>query len=91
MTTLDTRFADFAASVQESLPGVTVSEAPDRAAGRDYYSGLCFTVTADFGTGLAPVGDGGFTPWTARLLGNAKERLLVSGIGVDRVASLLNA
>lgn len=91
VTTLDTRFADFAASVRESLPDVAVSDAPDRSVGRGYYFGLCFTVTADFGSGLVPVGDGGFTPWTARLLGNAKERLLVSGIGVDRVASLLNA
>lgn len=91
VTTLDNRFADFAASVQEALPGVAVSDAPDRTVGRDYYSGLCFTVTADFGSGHEAVGDGGFTPWTARLLGNAKERLLISGIGVDRVASLLNA
>lgn len=91
VTTLDSRFADFTASVQDALPDVAVSAAPDRAVGRDYYSGLCFTVTADFGAGLEEVGDGGFTPWTARLLGNAKERLLISGIGVDRVASLLNA
>ncbi|GAB3367234.1 hypothetical protein [Amycolatopsis echigonensis] len=91
VTTLDNRFADFAASVQEALADVAVSDAPDRAVGRDYYSGLCFTVTADFGSGHEAVGDGGFTPWTARLLGNAKERLLISGIGVDRVASLLNA
>ncbi|GAA1020875.1 MULTISPECIES: hypothetical protein [Amycolatopsis] len=91
VTTLDNRFADFAASVQDALPDVEVSDDSDRAVGRDYYFGLCFTVTADFGTGPAVVGDGGFTPWTARLLGNAKERLLVSGIGVDRVASLLNA
>ncbi|PKV90385.1 hypothetical protein ATK30_1131 [Amycolatopsis echigonensis] len=91
VTTLDNRFADVAASVQEALPDVAVSDAPDRAVGRDYYSGLCFAVTADFGSGHEAVGDGGFTPWTARLLGNAKERLLISGIGVDRVASLLNA
>jgi hypothetical protein len=31
------------------------------------------------------VGDGGFTDWTARLLGNGKERLLISGYGVDRL------
>jgi hypothetical protein len=32
-----------------------------------------------------PVGDGGFTDWTARLLGNQKERLLISGIGSEFV------
>jgi hypothetical protein len=32
-----------------------------------------------------PVVDGGFTDWTARLLGNQKERLLISGIGSEFV------
>ena len=30
-------------------------------------------------------GDGGFTDWTAQLLGNRKERLLISGYGVERL------
>ena len=38
--------------------------------------------------GLLELGDGGFTDWTAQLLGNRKERLLVSGYGVDRLADL---
>jgi hypothetical protein len=33
------------------------------------------------------VGDGGFVDWTARLCGNRKERLLISGYGVDRLAA----
>ena len=32
-----------------------------------------------------PIVDGGFTDWTARLLGNKKERLLISGIGSEFV------
>ena len=32
-----------------------------------------------------PLVDGGFTDWTARLLGNQKERLLISGIGSEFV------
>jgi hypothetical protein len=32
--------------------------------------------------------DGGFVDWTQRLLGDAKERLLVSGVGSDRVCTL---
>jgi hypothetical protein len=90
VTTLDSRFAGFLELVREALPGVAVDDDPDREGGRDYYAGVCFTVTGDFGDGLVPVGDGGFTPWTARLLGNAKERLLISGVGVDRIAALLN-
>jgi hypothetical protein len=29
--------------------------------------------------------DGGFTDWTRRLLSNAKERLLVSGMGIELI------
>jgi hypothetical protein len=34
------------------------------------------------------VSDGGFTDWTARLLADAKERLLISGLGSERLLSL---
>ena len=33
------------------------------------------------------IGDGGFTDWTAQLLANGKERLLITGYGTDRLAS----
>ncbi len=71
------------------LPGIDFTEAPERASGRAYYRGLCFKVLAGSGGGqpdLLEVGDGGFVDWTARLLGNRKERLLISGYGLDRVA-----
>jgi hypothetical protein len=32
------------------------------------------------------VGDGGFVTWTGQLLGSRKERLLISGYGIDRIA-----
>jgi hypothetical protein len=32
--------------------------------------------------------DGGFVDWTQRLLGDAKERLLVSGAGSDRICGM---
>jgi hypothetical protein len=31
--------------------------------------------------------DGGFTDWTAQLLNNKKERLLISGLGPERLVS----
>jgi hypothetical protein len=58
-----------------------------RQRGRGYYRDLCFKVNANTGGHLAEIGDGGFTDWTAQLLANAKERLLISGIGVDRLAA----
>jgi hypothetical protein len=32
------------------------------------------------------VGDGGDVDWTARLTSNSKERCVISGLGVDRLA-----
>lgn len=85
VTVLDPRFE----GLLEPVPGVPVRAFPDREGGRGYYEGLCFKVYASFGGELAEVGDGGFTPWTRKLLGNAKERLMTSALGVDRLATLL--
>ena len=84
VTVLDPVFEavlDHVTSVLAEVQGVRVVPDPDRESGRGYYAGLCFKVHAD---GME-VGDGGFTDWTARLLGNRKERLLISGYGVDRL------
>ena len=58
-----------------------------RTRGRGYYRDLCFKVNANTGGRLEEIGDGGFTDWTAQLLANGKERLLISGLGVDRLAA----
>ncbi|GLY42143.1 hypothetical protein Amsp01_081660 [Amycolatopsis sp. NBRC 101858] len=87
VTVLDPRFEGL---LDEA--GVPTHPFPEREGGRGgYYEGLCFKVYASFGGELTDVGDGGFTPWTRRLLGNAKERLMTSGLGVDRLATLLPA
>ncbi|MEU5264356.1 hypothetical protein [Amycolatopsis sp. NPDC021455] len=85
VTVLDPRFEGLLDTVD-----VPARPFPERQGGRGgYYEGLCFTVYASFGGELAEVGDGGFTPWTRKLLGNAKERLMTSGVGVDRLATLI--
>ena len=71
-----------------TLRGVEVTEAPERESGRAYYRGLCFKVFAGRGRHRLEVGDGGFVDWTAKLLGSRKERLLISGYGIDRLAIL---
>jgi hypothetical protein len=62
-----------------------------RASGRGYYQDLCFKVNARTDgrhpDSLQEVGDGGFTSWTQQLVASQKERLLISGIGVDRLAA----
>ncbi|MDC0711677.1 hypothetical protein POL68_24630 [Stigmatella sp. ncwal1] len=57
-----------------------------REQGRHYYSGLCLRLDAVNHEGQrVNLADGGFTNWTQRLLSNAKERLLVSGIGIELI------
>lgn len=87
LTLLDPRFAPIAEAVKESTRDAEVLDDPGRQAGRGYYTGLCYKVLA--GEELFELGDGGFVNWTRRLLGNRKERLLTSGIGIDRVALTL--
>jgi hypothetical protein len=60
----------------------------DRKAGRGYYRELCFKINVQANGSSAEVADGGFTDWVARLTASGKERLLISGVGMDRVAAL---
>jgi hypothetical protein len=70
------------------VSGIDVAEAPERESGRAYYRRMCFKVFARFGRDqeMLELGDGGFVDWTAKLLGNRKERMLISGYGIDRLA-----
>jgi hypothetical protein len=56
-----------------------------RERGRGYYTDVCFDVRA----GDVSIVDGGFVDWTQRLLSDRKERLLISGAGVERIAALI--
>jgi hypothetical protein len=74
------------APLAAEFPGVSFRYHLHRLEGATYYRGLCFRVDVADPTGLVlPLADGGFTDWTQRLNNNAKERLLVSGIGSELV------
>lgn len=47
--------------------------------GNSYYQGVNFKISVND----IEIVDGGFVDWTQKLLGNKKERLLISGAGVD--------
>ena len=66
--------------------GVDVVDEPDRTRGRRYYRGCCFQMYARLGDQLAPIADGGFVDWTAELTASRKERLCISGIGLERLS-----
>jgi hypothetical protein len=76
------------ADVRDAGLDAAVVSDPDRATGRGYYRDLCFKVMVGVGDDIVEVGDGGFTDWTQQLRGSRKERLLIGGLGVDRLATL---
>ncbi len=75
-----------AGDVLGSVPEVEVSLTAPDAAGGAYYTGLRFQVYASSGQDLLHVGDGGLVDWSQKALENRKERLVISGVGVDRFA-----
>jgi hypothetical protein len=81
------------AAVLGELAGLPVSVVTDRdrTTGRGYYRDVCFKVSAQAGGQQAEFGDGGLTDWTRRLTASNKERLLISGLGIDRLAHLSGA
>jgi hypothetical protein len=81
-----TRIAAAAAEALATEPAEVIID-QDRESGRGYYLDLCFKVNALTDDAPIEIGDGGFTDWTARLLANGKERLLIAGYGTDRLAA----
>jgi hypothetical protein len=74
--------------LMDNHPGVLCELDPHRQTGRGYYVGACFHVYATnvAGTEFELI-DGGFTTWTQQVLSNNKERLLISGLGIERLCS----
>jgi hypothetical protein len=70
--------------LQAEFPAAEIGFNPGRTAARGYYKRFAFDVSV----GENSVVDGGFTDWTAELLSNRKERLLISGIGLERICLL---
>ncbi|MBN2394465.1 MAG: hypothetical protein JXR84_27270 [Anaerolineae bacterium] len=57
-----------------------------RTSGRGYYRDLCFHIHATTPSGQrSELVDGGCVDWTQQFLSNAKERLVTSGIGSERL------
>jgi hypothetical protein len=70
---------------------VDVKDDSGRLPAQRYYRRACFKVNLVVGGHRIEVGDGGFTDWTERLLGDSHERLLISGAGLERPALALHA
>jgi hypothetical protein len=71
------------------LPSVRFEIDASRQGGEPgYYVRTCFGVWIGDGPDASNLVDGGFTDWGATLLGDHKERLLTSAIGLERLAAI---
>jgi len=74
--------------IRAAFDNVVCGFDPDRQHGRTYYANLCFHIHAGHPThGKLELVDGGDVDWTQAYLSNAKERLVISGIGSERLCS----
>lgn len=72
-------------AIEESVAGLARVVEVDSELG-EYYHTARFGVSGMFGDDRLDIGDGGFTAWTAAMLSDRKERLCISGLGIDRIA-----
>lgn len=82
------RMVDTVLPALDGHPHVAVSADPERSHGVGYYRGAGIGLSAEDDGQIVNLGDGGGTDWTARLLGDAKERCVVSCIATERLAAL---
>ncbi|MDF2961471.1 MAG: hypothetical protein K0S39_3206 [Paenibacillus sp.] len=73
--------------IQESAPKVKVIELKDENHNQ-YYKGVQFSILVTINGQEMNIGDGGFVDWPQKLLGNKKERMMISAIGLERLMRL---
>jgi len=74
--------------IRSEFEGVHCEFDNGRTKGKGYYSDLCFHIHATNASHQQmELVDGGSVSWTQKLLSNLKERLIISGIGSERLCS----
>ena len=74
--------------IRSEFPEVECVFDQERTGGRGYYLDLCFHIHARSASGeFLELVDGGAVDWTQKLLSNGRERLVISGIGSERLCS----
>ena len=77
---------DVIGPLHDEFPEAQFRVNQERLEGLGYYRSFTLRISVQAPDGKRyPLVDGGFTDWTARLLSNQKERLLISGIGSEFV------
>lgn len=84
-------FQTVLAFLQKTEPGWEIEVIESKQVEQEYYRRLQFKVVIPgFGGQELEIADGGFTDWTQRLSGNRKERLLISGMGLELLYKMMN-
>ncbi len=75
--------------IWDNIPGICIyTEELRKEQDNRYYKGLQFKILIGINGSEYEIADGGFVDWSQKLLGNKKERMLISGMGVDYIKSL---
>lgn len=69
--------------------GVSIVAFPERTRARSYYTDLAIEIHVEVDGERLEVGDGGMVDWSQRLVASRKERMMTSGLGVERLALVL--
>lgn len=70
--------------IRSAFPDVSLSYDYSDMENR-YYQGINFKVFMEIDGENIEIGDGGFVDWIYQMLGDKKERCLISGVGLDRL------
>jgi len=80
---------EFLAPLRDEFKNVVSVMDSQRASGRGYYRDLCCKIYVESDSGeRVEVADGGSVDWLQTLLSDSKERLVISGIGSERVCDI---
>ena len=71
--------------LRQAFPDVGFVMDPDRDSGRGYYIGACYKIILSGTLDEREVADGGCVDWTRTLLTDDKERLVIGGLGIERL------
>jgi hypothetical protein len=83
----DTRLETLVCAPLRALhPAAEIVIDPARTRAARYYTSAAFLISVTCGETAIEIVDGGLVDWTQRLLADRRERLVVSGLGVDSLA-----
>jgi hypothetical protein len=76
--------------IQKKYPDIHLEIVKNPEKENGYYKGIQYKVDIKLKDKIYEIGDGGFVDWTQQLLGNKKERFLITGFGFEFMYRIMN-